>query len=451
MSIAAGASRRHRAHRGRHGAVQRRADSHAAASARFHRATSGTVLIGAGVPGLRSAFNVQGASVVEHADMAGVLWGKLMLNLNNALNALAGVPLAAELADRRWRLLLARQIAEALGVLKAAGIRPARIEGVSPAMIPRILRLPDWLFRRVARRMLAIDPEARSSMWEDLQRRRPTEIDYLQGAILALAHKPGVRVPLTERISAVGTEAESAAGLARLTPEQVERARARLTPNGAGGERTMDADVIVVGGGLAGLVATGRTDRRRQARDPARSGAGAVAGRPGVLVVRRPDVRRLARAAPPAHPRQPRSRPAGLDGLGRLRPRRRTTGRAAGPRPTSPSRRARSAPGCTQRACAGSPSSAGPSAAATLATEHGNSVPRFHVTWGTGPGMIAPFVARVREGAKAGLVSLRFRHRVNELTKSGGRVDGVRGDVLEPSERRARARRARARWSATSR
>ena len=124
--------------------------SHGSGEARFHRATSGTMLIGAGVPGLRAALNVQGADVIEHADMAGVLWGKLMLNLNNALNALSGVPLATQLADRRWRLILARQIAEALGVLKAAGIKPARIEGVSPGMIPRILRLPNWLFRRVA-------------------------------------------------------------------------------------------------------------------------------------------------------------------------------------------------------------------------------------------------------------------------------------------------------------
>ena len=60
------------------------------------------------MPGLRAALNVQGAAVAEHADMAGVLWGKLMLNLNNALNALSGLPLATQLADRRWRLLLAR-------------------------------------------------------------------------------------------------------------------------------------------------------------------------------------------------------------------------------------------------------------------------------------------------------------------------------------------------------
>ncbi len=64
---------------------------------------------------------------------------------------------------------------------------------------------------------------------------------------------------------------------------------------------------------------------------------------------------------------------------------------------------------------------------------HGNSVPRFHITWGTGPGILAPFIRRVREAEKQGLVTLKFRHRVNELTKSGAAVDGVRGEVLVPS------------------
>jgi predicted oxidoreductase len=69
-----------------------------------------------------------------------------------------------------------------------------------------------------------------------------------------------------------------------------------------------------------------------------------------------------------------------------------------------------------------------------LATGHGNSVPRFHVTWGTGPGVVAPFERRVRQAVDAGLVTLRFRHRVDEITRSGGVVDGVSGTVLEPSE-----------------
>jgi predicted oxidoreductase len=64
---------------------------------------------------------------------------------------------------------------------------------------------------------------------------------------------------------------------------------------------------------------------------------------------------------------------------------------------------------------------------------HGNSVPRFHVTWGTGPGVLAPFVARVREAAARGQVELRFRHRVDALSVTAGAVDGVSGAVLEPS------------------
>jgi uncharacterized protein len=68
-----------------------------------------------------------------------------------------------------------------------------------------------------------------------------------------------------------------------------------------------------------------------------------------------------------------------------------------------------------------------------LATGHGNSVPRFHVTWGTGPGVIEPFVRRVREAERRGLVELRFRHRVDALTVTDGTVTGVAGHVLEVS------------------
>ncbi|MGY1824362.1 FAD-binding dehydrogenase [Geodermatophilus sp. SYSU D00079] len=68
------------------------------------------------------------------------------------------------------------------------------------------------------------------------------------------------------------------------------------------------------------------------------------------------------------------------------------------------------------------------------ATGHGNSVPRFHIVWGTGPGLVEPFARRVRAAVDAGLVELRFRHRVDELVVGGGAVTGVRGGVLEPSD-----------------
>lgn len=64
---------------------------------------------------------------------------------------------------------------------------------------------------------------------------------------------------------------------------------------------------------------------------------------------------------------------------------------------------------------------------------HGNTVPRFHVTWGTGPALVEPFLAKVQEGVRAGRVSLHFRHRATSLTTTAGRVAGVSGQILEPS------------------
>ncbi|MFK4386246.1 MULTISPECIES: FAD-binding dehydrogenase [unclassified Bradyrhizobium] len=65
---------------------------------------------------------------------------------------------------------------------------------------------------------------------------------------------------------------------------------------------------------------------------------------------------------------------------------------------------------------------------------HGNSVPRFHVTWGTGPGIVEPFERRAREAMKTGRLIFRFRHRVDALSISNGTVDGVSGVVLAPDD-----------------
>ncbi|GIG22343.1 FAD-binding dehydrogenase [Cellulomonas chitinilytica] len=69
-----------------------------------------------------------------------------------------------------------------------------------------------------------------------------------------------------------------------------------------------------------------------------------------------------------------------------------------------------------------------------LADGHGNSVPRFHVTWGTGPGILEPFVRALLDARRAGLADVRFRHRVTSLVTTDGRVTGVRGEVLAPSD-----------------
>ncbi len=68
----------------------------------------------------------------------------------------------------------------------------------------------------------------------------------------------------------------------------------------------------------------------------------------------------------------------------------------------------------------------------SLANGHGNSVPRFHITWGTGPGVLDPFVRLAREAEKKGLLSFRFRHQVDELITTNGAVTGARGTKLAP-------------------
>jgi 2-dehydropantoate 2-reductase len=83
--------------------------------------------------------------------MEAVLAGKLVYNLNNALNALSGLTLREQLADRRWRRILAAAQDEALAVLRAQGIAPWSLGKVPVTRFPRILRLPDFLFRLVSR------------------------------------------------------------------------------------------------------------------------------------------------------------------------------------------------------------------------------------------------------------------------------------------------------------
>ncbi|MGW1880158.1 2-dehydropantoate 2-reductase [Streptomyces sp. NPDC001975] len=148
-------------------------------------------------------------SVEARTDMAEVQHGKLLLNLNNAINALSGLPLRDQLGGRDYRRCLALCQREALAAYRAAGVTPARLGPTAPAVTPYVLGLPDGLFRRLAGATLRIDAQARSSMWEDLQRGRPTEIDSLQGEIVALAGAHGRSAPANARLVALVRAAES--------------------------------------------------------------------------------------------------------------------------------------------------------------------------------------------------------------------------------------------------
>ncbi len=169
---------------------------------RFHRGTEGATVIEEGGSAVEIARHLTEAGVPATVtdNIEPVLWGKLVMNLNNAVNLLSGRPLKAQLMDRDYRRVLAASVREALSVLDTAGIEPARIGKVRPSIIPTVLGLPNWLFRLVARGMLKIDDKARSSMAEDMEAGRKPEIDYLNGEIVRLGGKTGTPVPVNVRL-----------------------------------------------------------------------------------------------------------------------------------------------------------------------------------------------------------------------------------------------------------
>jgi 2-dehydropantoate 2-reductase len=194
----------------------------AAGEGRFHRATSGDIVIERDNAGTAAKLSVPGLAMRPTDDIAGVQWGKLLVNLNNAINALCGLPLREQFAQRDWRALFADQMAEGLSAVRAEGTKPVSPTPVPLHWTPHLLRLPDALFALALAPAMKIDPQARSSMWEDLERRRRTEIDYLQGVITEIADRRGLEVPLSRRIVALIKQAEAAGrGSPRLTVEQI--------------------------------------------------------------------------------------------------------------------------------------------------------------------------------------------------------------------------------------
>ncbi|MGQ0660547.1 2-dehydropantoate 2-reductase [Sphingosinicella sp.] len=147
-------------------------------------------------------------------DMTGVAWGKLLINLNNAVNALSGRPLLEQLSNRDYRRVFAASQIEALEILKAAGIVPAKLGPFPPNLLPHIIGAPDWIFRRLVLKLQKIDAKARSSMADDLAAGRTTEIDYLNGEVVRLAHKLGRSAPVSETIVALIKQAEAGVELA---------------------------------------------------------------------------------------------------------------------------------------------------------------------------------------------------------------------------------------------
>ncbi|GAB3024626.1 MULTISPECIES: 2-dehydropantoate 2-reductase [Oleiagrimonas] len=177
---------------------------------RLHRASAGTLMAErhAALAPFAATFAACGLPLELRDDMREVQWAKLLLNLNNGVNALSDLPLREELALRDYRRCLALLQDEALRALKAAGIRPARLTPLPARWLPTLLRAPDAVFGLLAQRLLAIDPLARSSTWEDLAAGRRTEIEHINGEVVRLASRQGMPAPANARLLALVHEAE---------------------------------------------------------------------------------------------------------------------------------------------------------------------------------------------------------------------------------------------------
>ncbi len=146
--------------------------------------------------------------VKQTTNMDAILWAKLQLNLGNSVNALADIPVKSMLEQRAYRLVNAALMKELLVVTKALKVDLPKLTAVSAQRIPTILSLPSFLYKQITKKVLAIDPTVRSSMWWDLSQGKPTEIDHLNGAVVRAGEKLGIPCPANKNIIRLVKEIE---------------------------------------------------------------------------------------------------------------------------------------------------------------------------------------------------------------------------------------------------
>jgi 2-dehydropantoate 2-reductase len=180
---------------------------------RFHKGVAGDLWADDRVETRELAERIGGspASLNLSSDMLGISWGKLLINLNNAVSALSGKTLLEELRERDYRRMFAASMREGLRLLDKAGIAPAKVGAVGPRLLPWVIGSPDWLFNNVFMKAWKIDAKARSSMSDDLAAGRKTEVDFINGELVALADKLGAKAPINRKIVELIRQAEAGA------------------------------------------------------------------------------------------------------------------------------------------------------------------------------------------------------------------------------------------------
>ena len=180
---------------------------------RFHKGVAGDLFADdrPQTRALAEAIGSSPAALRTSNDMLGIAWGKLLINLNNAVSALSGRTLLEELRERDYRRVFAASMREGLRLLDQGGIAPAKVGAVGPRLLPWVIGSPDWLFRNLFMKAWKIDAKARSSMADDLAAGRKTEVDYITGELVKLAERLGADAPVNRKIVELIRQAEGGA------------------------------------------------------------------------------------------------------------------------------------------------------------------------------------------------------------------------------------------------
>ena len=136
-------------------------------------------------------------------------WAKLQLNLGNAVNALADVPVLEMLQTRGYRRVMAALMEELIAVTSAMNLELPKMSAVPAKWLPKTMNTPDWLYQRLANKVLTIDPTARTSMWWDLSAGKKTEIDYLNAAVVSAGKQFNIACPVNQKLVALVKSVEN--------------------------------------------------------------------------------------------------------------------------------------------------------------------------------------------------------------------------------------------------
>lgn len=167
----------------------------------YHCGTGGALHFSQAIPiNLQEAFKAADQEILTAGNFEGDQWAKLLINLNNGLNTLTGTTLRKGLEQKAYRQALRLCLLEGKHIVERSGVTLGSFNGKSPNALIKTLDLPNWLYKIVMQHIVKIDEKARSSMLDDLELGRPSEINSLQGEIVSLAKQYQLKAPYNMKI-----------------------------------------------------------------------------------------------------------------------------------------------------------------------------------------------------------------------------------------------------------